>query len=71
MSLLSGELSTVKADESTRLLETLVVVLLLQIGKTLDDSMSLEFGVLVFCVTENGSVCTSELVISLVGELCW
>lgn len=71
MSLLSGELSTVKADESTRLLETLVVVLLLQIGKTLDDSMSLEFGVLVFCVTESGSVCTSELVISLVGELCW
>lgn len=70
MSLLSGELSTVKADESTRLLETLVVVLL-QIGKTLDDSMSLEFGVLVFCVTESGSVCTSELVISLVGELCW
>lgn len=70
MSLLSGELSTVKADESTRLLETLVV-LLLQIGKTLDDSMSLEFGVLVFCVTESGSVCTSELVISLVGELCW
>lgn len=70
MSLLSEELSTVKADESTRLLETLVV-LLLQIGKTLDDSMSLEFGVLVFCVTESGSVCTSELVISLVGELCW
>lgn len=70
MSLLSGELSTVKADESTRLLETLVVVLL-QIGKTLDESMSLEFGVLVFCVTESGSVCTSELVISLVGELCW
>lgn len=70
MSLLSEELSTVKADESTRLLETLVV-LLLQMGKTLDDSMSLEFGVLVFCVTESGSVCTSELVISLVGELCW